>query len=627
MFTDIEGYTTLTQSNESSALKLLSRERELIRPVISRFAGREVKTMGDGSLIEFRSALEASECAVEMLKVLHDFNQSAKPRILLRVGIHVGDVVLSEGDVYGDAVNIASRIEPLASGGGICISEEVYRQVRNKMPYHFLKLESNSLRNISFPIDVYRLELPWEAAPSSDVKLDRRRVAVLPFDNISPDPNDEYFSDGLTEELITVLSRVEGLEVIARTSVLRYKGGTKQVSAIGNELRVGAILEGSVRKAGDRIRVTAQLIDAVSQAHVWSGTYDRRMDDIFAVQSEIAGNVANALRLELTTHETSKVRRAKNLEAYTMYLKGRFASNKLDKETLLKAIEYYEKAIALEPDFAPAYAGLADTWLVLGFFELAPPDEAFQNAKTYAKRGLELDDSLEEGHVALGRIMRMYDWQFEAAEMELKQATDLSPNLAAAHAYRAQGLATLGRIDEALAEATRALELDPFSAMTCQITGTVYLYNEHYDEAIEVYKRALELDPSLAFALDNLGLSYVQKGLFETGISLILKSLEIEGSNPLVLNDLAYSYGRAGKPEEASKILARLMEMRSKGNGFAPAIAGVYATLGEYDLAFEWLEKAFEEHSPYLASMRHDFVFDPISSDPRFENLVHRIGL
>jgi adenylate cyclase len=339
MFTDIQGYTSLTQSNEALAMKMLESYRSLALPVVQSYGGREIKTMGDGSLIEFPSALEATECAIELQKALHEFNRTAVNKLILRIGIHVGDVIHRGGDIFGDAVNIASRIEPLAEGGGVCISGQAHYQVANKLARKAHKIEVEGLKNVSSATEVYRIEMPWEVESESSGPLDEHRLAVLPLDNISPDPNDEYFADGLTDELITSLSKVNGLEVIARTSVLRYKGGAKQVAVIGRELRVGSVLEGSVRKAGNRIRVTAQLISASNEAHVWAETYDRQLDDIFAVQSDIAGKVADALRLKLSTRVVSKSRRPSNLEAYTLYMRGKVAATKLSKESLIKAID------------------------------------------------------------------------------------------------------------------------------------------------------------------------------------------------------------------------------------------------------------------------------------------------
>ena len=627
MFTDVVGYSALSQENESATLSLLEAHRRLIRPIFASHGGREIKTIGDAFLVEFGSALDATLCAIAVQGAMNDRRLTTGDRFAIRVGVHVGDVVERENDVLGDAVNIASRIEPLAGPGGICLSEQVFDQVHNKVPYALVKLERRELKNVSFATDVYRVELPWEKASvrSEDI-LDAKRLAVLPLDNISPDPNDEYFAAGLTDELITVLSRVKGLEVIARTSILRYKGGSKQVAVIGRELQVGSVLEGSVRKAGNRIRVTAQLINASNEAHLWAEAYDRQLDDVFAVQSEIAGKVAEALRLKLS-HDEVRPRATPNLDAYTLHLKGKYASTKLDIDSMRKAIDSYEKAITLAPDYAACYADLAQTWLIAGFFELVQPFEAFAKAKTYALKALDLDDAIAEGHVAMGRLLRLSEWKYEEADQELKRAVELEPNLAAAHAFRAQGLMPLGRNEEAALEARRALELDPFSSQTCQILGTVYLYSDQYKEAAELYERALEIDPDSAFPLGNLGLTYVQMGDFGKGISLVERANSIEGANPSSLGDLAYSYGKAGRMDDVRKVLQRLLDMRKDSRRAAPAIAGVYVTLGEYERAFEWLDRALEEHTAYLGSVSDDFIFDPLRSDPRFKALLAKIGI
>ncbi|MBI3116590.1 MAG: tetratricopeptide repeat protein, partial [Thaumarchaeota archaeon] len=381
------------------------------------------------------------------------------------------------------------------------------------------------------------------------------------------------------------------------------------------------------RKAGNRIRVNVQLINAGNESHVWSESYDRQLDDIFAVQTDIAAKVAEALRLELSTPEELRQRRTPNLEAYTLYLRGRFAGTKMSKESLLKAIEYYEKAVALAPDFASCYADLAQAWLMLGFFEMMPPADATPKAKLYATKALELDDRIAGGHVAMGRLFRLFEWKFVEAERELKRAVELEPNLSTAHAFRAQGLMALGRKEETEAEAKRALELDPFSATTCQILGTVYLYDGRYDEAIELFERALEIDPNSPFPLGNLGLAHVQKGSFDRGIPLLERAVDIERSNASVKDDLAYAYGRAGRRKDVERVLAELVEMRKGSQRAAPAIAGVYTTLGDYEKAFEWLERAFAEHSPYVGTIHHDFIFDPIRNDPRFKDMLRRLGL
>jgi adenylate cyclase len=332
VFTDLVGYTDLAQKDERLALQLLEKHNEFIRRTFKRHGGREVKTMGDAFLLEFGSALEATEFAIDAQRELRELNsgQPSERNIMVRIGIHAGDVVERGGDIFGDAVNVASRIYPLAEPGGVCLTEEVYLQVRNKVPYPMERLPEQSLKHVDYPVTVYRLPLSFRQGGPSGGALPRNRLAVLPFTNISPDPKDEYFADGMTEELISTVSKVRELQVISRTSVSCYKGGGKSVGEIGRELNVGAILEGSVRKVANKVRVSAQLIDVQGDRHLWSETYDRELKDVFGIQREIAHRVANALEVQLLGADSQAIgkRGTKSTEAYTFYLKGRYFWNK-----------------------------------------------------------------------------------------------------------------------------------------------------------------------------------------------------------------------------------------------------------------------------------------------------------
>ena len=369
MFTDIVGYSSLTQKDERLALELLEEHRKIVRPIVARHNGHEIKTMGDAFLIEFGSALEATRCAIDVQKTLQDHNEQStvERRIHLRIGIHLGDVLQRQSDVLGDAVNIASRIEPLAEAHGVCISQQVYDQVRNKIDCTIEDLGPHQLKNIEYPINVYRVLPLHRSSEITKISLDKKRIAVLPFLNISPDPNDAYFADGLTEELIARLSTISGFEVIARTSIMRFRGTTKSVGEIGKELKSGTVLEGSVRKAANRLRVTAQLIDATTEKHLWVQNYDRQLEDVFAIQTEVAQNVSDALETQLLSEEREHIEKkpTHDIGAYEFYLKGRYFWNERYKESLEKAIKYFEEAIKRDPRFALAYSGLADSYIVL----------------------------------------------------------------------------------------------------------------------------------------------------------------------------------------------------------------------------------------------------------------------
>jgi len=372
MFTDMVGYTALGQRNESLSLALVDEQRKLIRPILARHSGREVKTIGDAFLVEFSSALDGVRCAYEIQRMIREANFSLPEdrRLHLRIGIHLGDVVESADDISGDAVNVASRIQPLADDGGVCLTRQVFDLVNHKMELEFSTLGPKSLKNVAEPIEVYRMQMPWAAGKthSSSDLLDKKRIAVLPFTNLSSDPEEGYFADGMTEELITSLSGVRQLTVIARTSVMGYKGTTKKVKEIGTELGVGTVLEGSVRKAGNRVRITAQLIDSGTEGHLWAQNYDRQLEDVFAIQSEIAEKVAGELKIRLVEAEKRVIERkaTESTEAYTYYLRGRDLTGERTEPSLRQALGVFEKAITLDPSFAKAYAGMAECymWLV-----------------------------------------------------------------------------------------------------------------------------------------------------------------------------------------------------------------------------------------------------------------------
>ena len=632
MFTDIVGYSSLTQQNEQLAVELLEEHRRIVRPVIARHRGREVKTMGDAFLIEFDSALEATRCAINIQAMLHDYNQrsTVERRIHVRIGIHLGDVLQRQSDVLGDAVNIASRIEPLAEPDGICISGQVFDQVRNKLDCSIESLGPRQLKNIELPIEVYRI-LPFCEKSESAQVLDRKRIAVLPFLNISPDPKDEYFADGLTEELIARLSTVSGLKVIARTSVMRFKATTKSLGEIGKELRSGTVLEGSVRKAGDRLRVTAQLIDATTEEHLWVQNYDRQLEDVFAIQTEVAENVADALKTRLLDEERQKIEKKPtgNIGAYTLYLKGRYYWNERSRDPLAKAIKYFEEAIKRDPKFALAYSGLADSYVVLVDHGYLAPTEGYAKARDAAMKALELDDTLAEAHTSLANILS-YQWDWIRAEEEFTKALRTNPNYATAHHWYSIHLLYLGRLDEAFRELEIAGELDPLSPMIHAYGALVYLGARKYDIALEELDKALELDPNFVPAHANRVLVYLAKSMFEEALAEQERVLPFfQPLSTAMRAEVGSVYAIAGRTEEAKRILRECEEAwahECDKDANPQALALIHLKLGNKDRAFEWIEKAFKARTvtPFLIKLHP--LFDEITSDPRFDELLKKTG-
>ncbi len=473
--------------------------------------------------------------------------------------------------------------------------------------------------------------------PAGDMKIEpeamgRQTVAILPFKNMSSDPENEYFADGITEELIIALSAVERLKVISRTSAMQYKTSTKGVIEIARELTADTLVEGSVRKAANRVRISVQLIDGQDEGHLWAQTYDKQLDDIFAVQSEIAEKVAEALKVKLQESERRSLRRSptSSSEAYTLYLKGRYHLTRYSEGEVRKAAELFEQATKLDDKFASAYAMSAQCAMFLGFFGFVSPSEGFEKARPLLRRAIELDDHLDIAHMLMGRLLMDADWDWSGAEAEFKRAIAMSPNSAEAHYRYALLLNNLLRNAEALAEIKTAEELDPLSVAVTQVAGSILYFAGRNGEAIERLGRAIEIDPHAAFAHDNLGLARCQEGKVDEGLGEIRKAMELDPNNMMFMADLCYAYASAGRSREAKDVLARVeTDHRSNPAIHVPpvALAGMYACQGETDRALEWLEKAFSEHSPYLCSLKVERWFDGIRTDHRFVALLDRVGL
>ncbi len=686
MFTDMVGYSTLAQRDDKLALELLEEHRRLLREIFPRFNGTEIKTIGDAFLIEFQSALEAAQCAIEIQRTLAKRNHdvTAERRIELRIGIHIGDVVHRGGDVYGDGVNIASRIEALAGAGGICVSMDVERQIRNALEARFEKLAPTELKNISVPMDLFRIVLPWEkqakaqpaetsvsgrsfpvsrlawvgaivlaaagaaswfvhqsskqvvsspsvstsdAAPSAAPAANQKSIAVLPFVNMSADKGDEYLSDGVSEELITALSKISGLQVKARTSSFAFKGKNEDIEKIGELLHVSHLLEGSVARAGNKLRISAQLIQASDGNHLWSDTYDREMKDIFAVRSEVAQQVAEALQIRLLGEDKKRLEKkpTDNLEAYNLYRQGRYYSENITEDRFKKALGFYQQAIEKDPRFALAYAGEADTYVVAADVFIAPR-EAFPKAKEGARKAIELEDNLAEAHASLGHVHYHYDWDWVAAEKEFKRALVLNPQSSQTHILYGEYLVGMGRFDEAYDQGRQALQIDPLSTPAHLCLGFAFLCAGRSDDAIQQFSKALELNPNDAWVRICLGRAYLSKGMEQRAIEEMETAQHSDPDNPLVIGLLGYGYAVTGRRADALKSLQTLDEIEKKHYVSRISRVYVYAGLGDKDKAFEWLEKAYQERSDLLAWFRKDPESKGLHSDPRFAPLMRKVG-
>ena len=630
MFTDMVGYTALGQRNESLSLALVEEQRKLIRPILGRHSGKEIKTMGDAFLVEFPSALDAVRCAYDIQRATREFNISLpdEKRIHLRVGVHLGDVVESRGDISGDAVNVASRIEPLAEDGGVCVTRQVYDHIQNKFELKLASLGVKPLKNVSIPIEVYKMMMPWYNEKAGQVAhLDKKRIAVLPFANISPDPADEYFADGLTEELIGTISKMRELSVISRTSVMQYKDKSKPIPEIGGELNAGTILEGSVRKAGNRVRVSIQMIEATEDKHLWAENYDREIQDIFSVQSDIASRVADALKVELLAGEKKGIGKVltNSVEAHNLYLKGVYHLNRGSPSDVERAIEYFELACEQDPGFALAYTMVAYCYVIIAG-ESMPAQEAFPKAKDFLARALSLDEGLAEAHNVQAMIANQYDWDWAATERSFKEAVSLNPSLAEGHVFYAWFLAVMGRFDEAISEATRAHELDPVSPFTDQICGVVYWMAGKNDRARELFTRILEIYPNFARAHLLLALINAMESKTEEAVKEADRTISIS-DEALFREFQAQVYALVGLKEKSREIVNGLLSKKFKGYTSPKQIGLVYYMLGEKDSGYQWTQKAYEARDVSLPMMNKWPTENVAREDPRFIELLNRMKL
>jgi len=666
---DVAGYSRLMADDEPETLRALNNARDLFRAQIDARSGRLIDTAGDSVLAEFASAVEAVSCAESVQEALAQFNADLPEhrRMRFRIGVNLGDVIEEAGGLYGDGVNVAARLQALAEPGSLCISGTVFDQVEGKLPRRFRSIGEQTVKNIPKPIRAYLLlhqdtlrtqsrrarTIALAAAAASIAALfaigwwysardgasrpsDQRplqsvavpRVAVLPLANFSGDQKDEYFSDGMTEELISKLSRVGGLDVIARTSVMQYKTTHKSIADVGRDLNVSAVLEGSVRKAGDKIRITVQLIDVATQGHLWSEDFDRDLKDIFATQSEIAERVASAMHVKLveTGQRGSSGRASGDPEAYLLYLKGLSQAGKLTPDGLKESIGYFDQALRKSPNDARSWAGLAKAYAMLGWWAYAPPAESFQKAKVAAERALVIDETLPEAHISLGMVRFLFDWDWPGAEQAYLRAIELSPGSADAHLFHGIWLKAMARNEQAAAEIRRANDLDPLYLMANAEIGWVAYFGGRLDEAARACRRTLEMDPNYLFAMTCLQNALALKKDPES-ITLAKRLIELTSGDAYFLGQLAWAYGLSGNAAEARRILEQLHNMPATQPAPPGAILYIYMGLGDRDGTMEWLEKAYAGRWSDVVWIKSAPEFDWLRADPRFQSLLKKLKL
>ncbi|HYK46631.1 MAG TPA: adenylate/guanylate cyclase domain-containing protein, partial [Parafilimonas sp.] len=625
MFADIAGYTSLMQEDEAMALELRNKFLQKIGEETSAHNGRILDIKGDGALCSFASTIEAVKAAISL-----QLEMQADPVVPLRIGMHAGDVIMEATNIYGDGVNIASRVESFAVPGSIFISGKVYDDVKNQKDIQAISLGKYMLKNVRDEMELFAISNPGIKIPDKNKlqgkgekvgeNLRSKCVMVLPFVNMSNDPEQEYFSDGLTEELISKLATVRDLRVISRTTSMQYKGTKKGARTIGSENDVNYIVEGSVRTAGNNLRITAQFIDADRDIHLWAETYRGTMDDIFDIQERVSEKIVEALRIQLTRDEQSILgkRYTENTAAYQLYLKGRHFWKERNEEGLEKAANHFQKALEIDPDYALAWVGLADTYSLMGEYSNVSRRILFPKQMAAVNRALELDNRLGEAHISLAISLMLNEWDWKNSEKEYKLGIELSPTYATGHHWYGEWLLFNGKIEEAFEEINIAVELEPLSPGILKDKGIFYYYRKQYNQAINMGLMTLEVKPDFAPAYRLLSLSYAGLKMFDEAISNNERWRELTGNKTKTDIALAEIYALANRNEEAKKIISSIdTDEPLSGNDYR-GMALVYIALGEHDLALTWLEKSYAHHEESLCSIKVDAKWDPIRSERRF---------
>jgi TolB-like protein/Tfp pilus assembly protein PilF len=694
MFTDMVGYSALAQRDDKLALELLEEHRRLLREIFPRFHGSEIKTIGDAFLVEFGSALEAAQCAIEIQRTVAKRNHdvSVVRRIELKIGIHIGDVVHRDGDVYGDGVNIASRIEALAGAGGICVSTDVERQIRNALEARFEKFGSADLKNITLPMDLFRIVLPWESGSKAETGVARssgksplliavavlvvialiagwswmqqsRRddhentstastnvvpatapnaanqnsVAVLPFVNLSDDKGSEYFSDGVSEELLTVLQKIPGLHVAARTSAFSFKDKNATAQEIGRKLGVAYLVEGSVRRAGETVRIAARLTRADSGEELWSENYTRDLKDVFAVQTELAQTIVEQLRGRFAgTEATSKERiqaevqaaekgGTKNVEAHESYLQGRFFANQHSEKGTDQARAAYERAVQLDPKFALAWAGLAQTHIWDCNYATEGGQKGFNAhlvaAREAVERALTLEPDLPDALFARAVIETNFDYDWKGAAETLRKALAVAPEDPSLLAWAGSLAGARGETTQALEFFRRSVALDPVNAQARAFLAGSLSTVGHQEEARAEYAREIELNPSAPNSQAGIGLTYLLQGKFEEAAAAAQQDAA-DWARLLIVSCARWAQKRIPESNAAlSELIAKT------GETAAYQIAEAYGYRNDKDRAFEWLESARRQHDAGLPGLRSDTLLANLHGDPRWTAFLRTMGL
>lgn len=631
MFADIVGYSKMMQEDERNAKFLRDRQRAVIKDLLLKYHGEVMQYYGDGTLMVFGSALDAVNCARDIQQELKN-----EPEVPLRIGIHMGDVMYDDEGIYGDAVNIAARIQALGISGSVMISGKVVDEIRNQPGFRLESFGEHELKNIYMPIEIYAVADPGFSIPSQTyirglTGTNPKSIAVLPFNNFSSEVDNEYFSDGITEEIINALTKIKDLKVASRTSVFTYKKEIKDIREIGKELDVSTILEGSVRKAGNRIRVTAQLISTSDGFHIWSENFDGDLKDIFAVQDEIARKIVDKLEDRFTLQDEKKIYESStdSVEAYNYYLQGLFYWNKRTPEAVYKAIDYFDRAIGECDTYINALACLANCYTYLGTIGHLPGERAFMIAEKYALRAIDLSNTRGDSYIALGYVNLLFKWDFDSAEANFRKAITMEPDNSEAREALSLYYRIMGDYDKMLEQAEAAVKIDPLSLPALLELGRAHCVMGNYDKSLNAFSEALELDPLFRAAYEGKAMVYMTTSKYDKALRMIKKYAKLVDSKYGGASQFAYVYAEMGDKSLADEHINRMKKRAEDepNHNLSLDFAMVYAALGKKDRAFEYLQEAVDVKLGSVLLIHSLPFIKNLKDDPRYKKILNQIGL
>jgi len=664
MFTDIVGYTAMMQQNEEKAVAVIKHYNAVLEKWVTHFNGQVINYYGDGSLCIFSSATDAVNCSLAVQKDL-----KSEPVVPLRIGLHIGEVFFEDAKALGDGVNVASRVQSLGQENTILVSEEIYDKIKNNASITAASLGHFDFKNVGRSMEVFALTneglfVPQRKKMEGKLKkkniqqrnlittlsfiliiaaafflyknflakkdkasVAEKSIAVLPLENLSGNPEQEYFVSGMHETLITELSKISALKVISRTSTIQYKNTKKPLHQIAKELGVKALIEGSVIREGNTVRITVQLIDGTTDTHIWSEDFDRELQNILSLYSEVAQKIANEVKIKLTPQDQARLVSFQevNPRAYELYLIGRHYWNQRTIQGYKQAIESYNKALEQDSNYAPAYAALADGYILLGEQGGIPQQEAGRLADNAIKKALSLNSKLAEAYSSKGVWKLSYEWNWSESEKAFKQAIELNPGYAVTYQWYGRTLGFIGRFVEAIKQLEKAKELDPLSPIIVAYTGQVYIYAKQYEIADDYLQQALKVHPNHPLILHNIGELYIAQRRYAEAIAPLKQSAEMSVSGHYKAM-LGYAYAMANRRTEARSILNELLTRSDSGiiSGFN--LAAVYLALGEKEKSLSQLEKGFEQRDVWMKELKAWPWFDKLRDEQRYKDLMKRMN-